>query len=335
MTKSKAESWSEEDIKLLREVYPHLIWHELVLLFPTRNRTSLANKAKRLGLHKDGTKFLRAKLNEEFFKEPNILNCYWAGFIAGDGCILSSRPTLEIMLAEVDKYHLERFKEDINYSGNVTTRKHGKGSVADITVMSEILIEDLRVNFNITPRKTYTVIPPNISDLNLIMSFICGYIDADGSIYLSGGIYPVVSICGTQELIEWMKSYLDRCFPSDRGSNSNLIHSKISPHLYTLNLSNNRAIKLDAYLKDFALPRMARKWGIIQRGIEIKQERSEKFLEAQYSRTKGITFDKRGRKWVASKYINRKKTLYLGYFKTEEEAIRCLEEYYERENSGI
>lgn len=53
----------------------------------------------------------KIKHNTEFFKEPNTLNSYWAGFIAADGCIQqykdNRQPTLAINLKSSDINHLE------------------------------------------------------------------------------------------------------------------------------------------------------------------------------------------------------------------------------------
>ena len=59
-------------------------------------------------------------VNDDFFNNPNILNCYWAGFIAADGCIgRRNNNVLSIGLSSKDKQHLETFKNNINFSGPI------------------------------------------------------------------------------------------------------------------------------------------------------------------------------------------------------------------------
>lgn len=60
-------------------------------------------------------------VNDDFFEVPNELNCYWAGFIAADGCIHTGKKqdVLSIFLALKDKNHLNRFKLDIDFDGQI------------------------------------------------------------------------------------------------------------------------------------------------------------------------------------------------------------------------
>lgn len=55
--------WSEEEIKLLTENYPVKTIDELLLLFPNRNKSSITNKAQKLGLK---------KINPEKFMNKNL-----------------------------------------------------------------------------------------------------------------------------------------------------------------------------------------------------------------------------------------------------------------------
>ena len=54
-------------------------------------------------------------VNDNFFEKTDVLNCYWAGFIAADGCIIEGKKQnqLSIGLAKKDFNHLNLFKNDI------------------------------------------------------------------------------------------------------------------------------------------------------------------------------------------------------------------------------
>jgi hypothetical protein len=115
--------------------------------------------------------------NSNFFSEPNILNSYWAGFIAADGCISTVNLLIDIHLRDIE--HLEQLKTDLNYTGNVTVSKRNS---AKLQVRDKKIVEDLKKNFNITERKTHTLQPPMIEEIDYIKAFIIGYIDGDGCI---------------------------------------------------------------------------------------------------------------------------------------------------------
>lgn len=113
-------------------------------------------------------------------------SCYWAGFIAGDGCVYShglkkgdkTNNYLTIGLQYKDKNHLENFKDFINYSGVIYEKKDKKS--AAISINSLNIVKDLEKNFNIRNNKSYNYIPPNLPD-EMKKYFILGMIDADGS----------------------------------------------------------------------------------------------------------------------------------------------------------
>lgn len=52
-------------------------------------------------------------LNKTFFRDFNELTCYWAGFIAADGCLRQNWRTLNFCLNAKDIEHLESFSKDI------------------------------------------------------------------------------------------------------------------------------------------------------------------------------------------------------------------------------
>ena len=48
---------------------------------------------------------------------------YWLGFLTADGYISSKRTAVELCLAEIDKHHIELFKEDIKSSHKIIKKK--------------------------------------------------------------------------------------------------------------------------------------------------------------------------------------------------------------------
>jgi hypothetical protein len=153
----------------------------------------------------------RYSFNEYFFDSPNIANCYWAGFIAADGCIANKKGKngvnyLSIGLSIKDKKHLEIFKNDIKFSGPITIDKK---NICRLRIFSQKICDDLYKNFNISQRKTNTLEPPiNLTDEQII-AFFAGFVDGDGCICLVRGM-PTLSLIGTKEILEWIKKELRR-----------------------------------------------------------------------------------------------------------------------------
>lgn len=211
--------------------------------------------------------------NHNYFSTPTIENCYWAGFIAADGCIYDNR--LIINLGRNDKSHLEKFKKTLQYDGNIrdiqrkgsskTTKKDTYFSSV-IEIYSPKICSDLLNNWNITNKKSLTLQPPNITDLDLCLSYIIGYIDGDGTISICNrktrntNPYIRLNIIGTFNLINWINDILHK-FEDTKYSKLNLI--KIH-NMYSIECSHIRAYNiLNILLKIKISNRLWRKWNKI------------------------------------------------------------------------
>jgi len=181
--------------------------------------------------------------NINFFSEYNENSCYWAGFIMADGNIHSKRKLLSISLSSIDREHLEKFKKDIDFTGNIGDyitydkryKKYHKYS--KITINGKWFVDDLKNNFSINPRKTFTTKFPNIPD-DFIPSFIRGYFDGDGSIDYRGNS----KIIGTYELIKQIQEFFYKKGIRIRGKTG---YGKITKNrsIYAIGYNSNNSIK--------------------------------------------------------------------------------------------
>jgi hypothetical protein len=184
----------------------------------TLNRTyfSVMAHAEGMGL-KSGSLKKKYSYNEDYFSKLTLESCYWAGFIAADGCLFEPRKSLSISLAIKDKQHLIKFKEAIEFTGKVkesyTTCNGKKFKICTLRIYNcGNIWKDLINIFNITPKKSLTLVPPNLNINSLIEAFIIGYIDGDGSIgeqRLSSNLNDTLyfNVIGTNNLLSWIKSY--------------------------------------------------------------------------------------------------------------------------------
>lgn len=191
---------------------------------------------------------------EDFFSIPNLENSYWAGFIAGDGCIYDKnawQSQVHIGLKVDDRPHLERLKDTIG-AGSISTIKKTLKTTgrtyeqAKYTLYSDKICSDLATLFNIHPRKSLTHEPPDLRGDNAI-AFIAGYIDADGS-YTFSRNRPVLSAVGTSNFLTWMNEKLN-------------IHSKIicCGNHYSTSVGGDGAILVRQKIHDLNLPLLERK----------------------------------------------------------------------------
>lgn len=205
--------WTKEDNDIIKTHLGKIPSKEIQrLYFPDLKPKVISSHIKRMGWKANNKHFNAIyTYNHSFFSEVNLLSSYWAGFVAADGCVLNlgqEHHVLAFKLSQKDHQHLETFKEDIEYTGKVHKdfRSYQNSSNLRINIRPET-VRNLQDNFNIGPRKTFDLIPPNIEDLDLKCAFLKGFIDGDGCIsYLQRGpnnhIMSLVLV-GTYEMMVW------------------------------------------------------------------------------------------------------------------------------------
>jgi len=219
------------------------------------------------------------KVNDDFFESPNLVNSYYAGFIAADGCISitkSGAKYLSFGLSIKDKIFLEKFKKEIDYEGPISEYPSSTKKFVRMSINSTKVCNDLEKNFNITPRKTFTLIPPNIINEELIDAFICGYIDGDGTIGFCHDYRThkqkkcCISLIGTFELLSWVlkrfkKIYLPKAKSTENKKPS--IHTggfgnkrNDNKHIYQISFSDKWARNIILNMIKYEIPLMKRKW---------------------------------------------------------------------------
>ena len=220
-------------------------------------------------------------LNDNFFAIPTLLNSYWAGFLAADGCITSSTyrdSYLSIGLSIKDKEHLELLNTTINssykiheYYSNCAGKKYHSCKL--VLYRSKNIVSDLCENFNLTPKKSLTLEPPANLTNDQALAFIIGYIDGDGCIikipykeYKNGKYinrvakHYTLSILGTEKFLNWIKGTLQDNF------NTKIVSTVIKQkgNFYKISISGKLGLALLKELSKIKVPKLERKWDKIK-----------------------------------------------------------------------
>jgi len=187
---------------------------------------------------------IRYSFNEDFFSQENEYSYYWAGFLAADGCVKDRKSKngnriyeIELALANKDLNHLEKFKLALKSNNKIHYMKNKNAN--SIVLVSKKLTNDLE-KFNIVPRKTFIYnIPDFVSNSTLFRHFIRGYIDGDGSYYISNKkITYYIDIKGTFNTLNSIKIYLDSIVSK---KNSNKIRQV--KNIFSLSYGGNICVK--------------------------------------------------------------------------------------------
>lgn len=119
------------------------------------------------------TKYLNHNVFSNYTKE----SCYWAGFLAADGCI-DINNTISFELEGKDKDTIFKFKEfceaehDISYKENTNSYR--------IRFVSKSIKEDLLYNFSVSVDKTHNLELPLLSEVWQYAAYYRGFFDGDG-----------------------------------------------------------------------------------------------------------------------------------------------------------
>jgi hypothetical protein len=273
--------WTDEETAILKSNYKNIGAKLLSQsLLKGKTEQQIRSRAEYLGLKRNKNTICRGLnrihfVNNYFFSIPNNLNSYWAGFIAADGCI-SDTAKFSISLQDLDASHLVRFLNDVDCTrpeAAVKIRSTGYTKKdASVAQMARIHLsgmeqwkQDLFSHWSITPRKSLTLIAPNIADKELKLSYLAGLIDGDGSVRINKVKQAEIlriGICGgSNKILTWIKCLIDELVPPENRSFELAQIRKNRGNTEALEITGTRASKLAYLVRQLNLPVMPRKWG--------------------------------------------------------------------------
>lgn len=252
-------AWTDEDLQFLKENWGKLHSDEIAKHLGATN-SSVRHKASRLKLKSRGIYDKRTyEVDDNFFSTLNIENCYWAGFLASDGCKKDGKNAITFALKKSDKSAVEAFKEQVKFTGPLHEAENSATGCFYVQITSQQWVKDLKEHFNIVVRKSLILQPPNIEDPALKDAFIVGYIDGDGCISFDKG-YIQIQILGTKEVTTWFRDRFDEILEKhDKERTGEQIIK--NENIYVIKFKGSRAKIILDHLKKCPVPHVfERKW---------------------------------------------------------------------------
>lgn len=177
----------------------------------------------------------------DYFKKETPEMAYILGFLAADGSVALKSNVIKISLAKKDKELLEKFVEQLKFTGKVKEATTNSGfDIATLNITCREYKEDL-AKYNIIPQKTYTFSFPKNLDKKYWIDFIRGYWDGDGTICTAGKEAIRASLCSYRK--EFLQDVID-FFEAEYDIPKVTIHKKKESNVYYFQYSNNSTIKL-------------------------------------------------------------------------------------------
>jgi hypothetical protein len=277
----KLKPYSGLDDNFIRENYYTLSWDEIAI-YLGRSKGSVCNRSRKLGLEDPNRNIIIQRIahnwytyDTAYFDRPTVENSYWGGFIAADGNITRSKRScnvrLRIGLSSKDHAHLKRFSDDISYTGPIRLsylkghRYNGRwvkpAEVATIEIsIDEGTFIDLKRHFSIVPAKSLILDPPSLTEDDLVLAYIAGYLDGDGSLlkkYPKNNRSWLLDFTGTVQLLEFIRNKFDFWFPPCRLSSAK-VNMRGKSGRYCV--YGDRAIFIANAMLKLNIPRLVRKW---------------------------------------------------------------------------
>ena len=202
--------WSDNELTILKDNYGKVKIETLEELLSNRTRQAIQKIAQKHKLKGDFRLAQRKyTYDTQFFITPNIQNSYWAGYIAADGCV-DDEHNLSFGIAYKDIELLQNFQQQTKHTSPIRLFKLQEYNYARFNAYGVIeWCSDLQKHWNITPRKSNTLQPPNLVTNECIYAYIIGYFDGDGSIFTSNKRLWV-AFCGTEQLMIWIREHICR-----------------------------------------------------------------------------------------------------------------------------
>jgi|15BtaG_2_1085339.scaffolds.fasta_scaffold14272_2 hypothetical protein len=201
--------------------------------------------------------------NEEYFIKTNKQNSYWAGFIAADGYVSEDKNCLQVTLSAKDKDHLEKLKNELNKEYEIKIKKSNSSWATDesyycaFSFVSKQTINNLKENWKLHQKKTYTLTFPKRLSVEEKKSYLCGYIDGDGCISVvknSRGKIQL-SINGNEDFLNGVVEFL-----KEEGKINIKNNTYESRNIFVFAVRGKVALSVLNFIYDESLPLMERKW---------------------------------------------------------------------------
>jgi hypothetical protein len=268
--------WSLEEDTIIKDKYGKIDTKYLTIQFlPNRTLNAVHLRAKYLNI-----KILQTPIiNHNFFDEPNLENCYIAGWLASDGYIQGTRVSLG--LNEYDKNILEKLKIMLNSNHILAYYKANNKQTNHITYnwrwtfRSKQIVKNLNEHWNIINKKSLTLQrPKDYISGDLALSYLKGYFEGDGCWQPKPQSLQFVGTC---DMMNWIREICHKYVDKTLGYKDSGIY-KYS-NIFRYRLYSDKANKLHNSLNNI-LPQynLKRKYNL-EEYLKYKNYRDNRVLE--------------------------------------------------------
>jgi hypothetical protein len=268
--------WTQEHEQIIRDNHGKLTLPQIHRLIDHPcSYTGFRSKCQGMGLFRDKSKVKipwKNHHNTRYWETPNLINTFYSGWIASDGCItkLKTGHRFSLKLAIKDEHIIDDFMRELDFHGKklycISKSPHSDNMSTCCSIQVNCFDENaayLKQHYNLSPCKTERLGPTNLTNPLLNWAFVAGMLEGDGTIAPNAaGIYT--TICSSSpHIIKWFKNFMDDQFPAEKYSVTRRIAEvgyQAIYKIYRYSISGLRAAVVINYLYQFPVKKLARKW---------------------------------------------------------------------------
>lgn len=240
--------WTDEDVAYIIKLYTQkgLTCVEIGRVFATKaDKISQILKANRIPIN--NRKINRRMIDSYFSEIDTEAKAYYIGLLLADGSIVldsdgKRQASISLELTESDVDIIQKLKQEINIDSALRydKRKNRKIGTWTLRFRSNKMADDL-ARFGIVPNKTKLTTELHLHYIpsTLLRHFLRGFVDGDGSIYMSNGKWHVSFTGHSRELIEAVGILAYRLIDMPKTTNSTYCNG-----VAKITLNSDNAIKL-------------------------------------------------------------------------------------------
>jgi hypothetical protein len=134
---------------------------------------------------------------------------YWIGFLFADGSVIQQQkgaPVVQLRLSEVDRAHVENFRQFLGSTHAITTSPPGNFGGYRSRASVRFALNSRRLAERLLEMGRYE--GPIAPELAVSRHFWRGVVDGDGSVYVLKTGYTGISLVGSQRLLDAFLGFL-------------------------------------------------------------------------------------------------------------------------------
>lgn len=258
--------WTTDELLVLENNYhTGLSCQEMSVLLPNRTISAIHSKASLLNLKSSYASGRKYEYDKFFFDKFTKESCYWAGFLAADGCVMHIDGYKLLRVEIKEKYHLQKFLDCMSSDTPIHFSRKKQLHAVTLSISNDCA-ESLKNNFNIIPRKTYVLKFPDQIPYNLIPYFLIGYIDGDGCWHRSRTTrkFSLSIVSASEDILIGIGEWVKNNYESAIGKPRNITKTKPKEtYHYHFTVGGVAAANLFLDLRTY-IPEMhlSRKWDV-------------------------------------------------------------------------